>query len=108
VITLLEVAIVIAIIVGLWKMFIKADQPGWACLIPFYNLWVLNRIGGKEWYWFIGYFIPLLNFVLYLLLAIAIARKFGYPVIFGVGIFILPFLFYPIIGFSHARYNAAA
>ncbi|MCJ2164943.1 MULTISPECIES: DUF5684 domain-containing protein [unclassified Pseudodesulfovibrio] len=103
--TLIYLVILIAVVIGLWKMFEKAGEYGWACLIPFYNLWVLNRIGGKEWYWFVGYFIPVVNLVLLLLLSFAIAKKFGLPIIFGVGIFLLPFVFYPILGFGDARYQ---
>ena len=104
--TLINVIIILAVCIGMWKMFEKADEYGWACLIPFYNLWVLNRMGGKEWYWFVGYFIPLVNIVLYFLLALALARKFGQPTMFGVGVFLLPFIFYPILGFGEARYQA--
>lgn len=106
--TIINIIILIAIIAGLWKLFGKAGEYGWACLIPFYNLWVLNRIGGKEWYWFIGYFIPVVNLVLMVLLSLAIARRFGQPVIFGIALFFLPFLFYPILGFGSSRFQPNA
>lgn len=96
--------ILVAVLVGMWKVFTKAGEYGWASLIPFYNLWVLNRIGGKEWYWFIGMFIPLINLVVFILLSLAIARRFGQPSVFGVGLFLLPFIFYPILGFGSARF----
>ena len=103
--TLIYLVIMVAVIIGMWKMFVKAGEYGWAALIPLYNLWVLNRIGGKEWYWFIGYFIPLVGFILILLLSIAVAKRFGMPLIYGVGVFLLPFIFYPILGFGDARYQ---
>lgn len=103
--TLIYIVIVIAVIAGIWKMFEKAGEPGWAAIIPFYNLWVLNRIGGKEWYWYIGYFIPLVNVVCLVLLSIAVAKKFGQEWIYGIAIFFLPFIFYPILGFGDARYR---
>lgn len=106
--TIINIIILIAIIAGLWKLFGKAGEHGWACLIPFYNLWVLNRIGGKEWYWFIGYFIPVVNLVLMALLALAIARRFGQSFIFGIALFFLPFIFYPILGFGSSRFQPNA
>ena len=103
--SIIYLAILIAIIVGMWKMFKKAGEAGWTALIPFYNLWVLNRIGGKPWWWFIGYFIPIVHIVFFLLLSIAIAKKFGEETLYGVGIFFLPFIFYPILGFGNAKYK---
>jgi len=94
-------------LVGMWKVFTKAGEPGWAALIPFYNLWVLVRIAGKPWWWFVGLFIPLANLVVLLLLCLGIARNFGQPVIFGVALFFLPFIFYMILGFGEMRYRRA-
>jgi len=103
---LFYLAIMIACIVGMWKMFEKAGEAGWASLIPFYNLWVLNRIAGKPWWWFIGYLIPLVNVVCFLLLSLAVARKFGEAALYGVALFFFPFIFYPILGFGSARYES--
>ena len=66
---------------------------------------MLNRIGGKEWYWFIGYFIPIINLIMFIFLSLAIARRFAQPTVFGVGLFLLPFAFYPILGFGNARFE---
>ncbi|WP_419786832.1 DUF5684 domain-containing protein [Pseudodesulfovibrio sp.] len=91
--------------VGMWKVFAKAGEPGWAAIIPFYNLWVLVRIARKPWWWFIGLFIPLVNLVVLLLISLGVANKFGQPFIFGVALFCLPFIFYIILGFSDMRYR---
>lgn len=103
--SLLYFVILIAVIVGMWKMFEKAGQPGWKSIIPFYNLWVLNEIGGKPWWFFVAYFIPFINIVCYCLLSLAIAKKFGQETLYGFAIFIFPFIFYPILGFGDARYR---
>ena len=42
--TILYLAILIAALVGMWKMFEKAGQPGWGCIIPIYNLYLLTKI----------------------------------------------------------------
>jgi hypothetical protein len=47
------VAVVMGIptLIGMWKVFAKAGQPGWAVLIPVYNFIILLRIAGLRWYW---------------------------------------------------------
>src|SRR3982750_1840174 len=44
--------------VGLWKGYVKAGQPGWAILIPIYNLIVLLKIARKPEWWFFLMLIP--------------------------------------------------
>jgi len=41
IVAIVELAILILVIVSLWKVFTKAGKPGWACIIPFYNIYVL-------------------------------------------------------------------
>ncbi|HUG89954.1 MAG TPA: DUF5684 domain-containing protein, partial [Planctomycetaceae bacterium] len=48
--TILFLGVLVLIIAGVWKTFTKAGEPGWAALIPIYNVVVLCRIAGKpEW-----------------------------------------------------------
>lgn len=51
---LLIVAFAVIIIIGLWKLFVKAGKNGWEAIIPFYNYYVLCEVAGLEWYWFIA------------------------------------------------------
>jgi hypothetical protein len=44
---LVLIAVPIVIIVGMWKVFTKAGQPGWGCLIPIYNAYLFCQIAGK-------------------------------------------------------------
>ena len=48
---LVAVVMGIAALIGMWKVFAKAGQPGWAVLIPVYNFIILLRIAGLPWYW---------------------------------------------------------
>ncbi len=48
---LVFVVIGIVALIGIWKVFAKAGQPGWAVLIPVYNFIILLRIAGLPWYW---------------------------------------------------------
>lgn len=35
------------VIVAMWKVFAKANQPGWAAIVPFYNVYVLLKVVGR-------------------------------------------------------------
>ena len=105
VMTLVYLVIMVLVIAGMWKAFVKAGKPGWACLIPIYNVIVMLEIAGKPLWWIILLFIPFVNFVVLILVAIAIAEKFGKGVGFGIGLAFLPMIFYPILGFGDAQYR---
>ena len=70
-------ALTIVIFAGFWKTFEKAGEPGWAGLIPIYNLYVLVRISGNAWWWFILFFIPVINFIATLKISINIHEQFS-------------------------------
>jgi len=101
---LVFIAIFVVAIAGMWKMFEKAGQPGWGCLIPIYNIVLMVRIAGKPDIWILFMLIPLVNLVFSILLAIEIAKRFGQGTGFGIGLILLPIVFYPILGFGDARY----
>lgn len=93
---------------GMWKMFEKAGEPGWAALVPIYNLIVLVKIAGKEVWWAVLMLIPCVNFVAAVMVCIDVARKFGKDTVYGVGMAFLPFIFFPMLGFGAAQYNRNA
>ena len=102
---LIFLAIIVGIIAGIWKVFTKAGKPGWAALIPIYNAIVILEIAGKPLWWIILLLIPVVNFVVAILVNIAVAEKFGKSSGFGVGLALLGFIFYPILGFGDAKYQ---
>lgn len=102
-------AIAVIFIVGLWKVFEKAGQPGWACLIPFYNGYIMLKIAGRPGWWLILFLIPLVNIVIALLVAIDIAKAFGQGAGFGVVLlFLLSGIGYLVLGFGNYRYVGPA
>ncbi len=103
--TLIWLAVMVLVIAGMWKTFVKAGKPGWACLIPIYNVIVLLEIAGKELWWIILFFIPVVNFVILILVSIAVAEKFGKGAGFGLGLAFLPMIFFPVLGFGDAQYQ---
>jgi hypothetical protein len=101
----IELVIIVAVIAGVWKTFVKAGKPGWAAIIPIYNVIVVLQIAGKPLWWIILLLIPLVNLVIGILVSIAVAEKFGKGAGFGVGLALLGFIFYPILGFGDAQYQ---
>jgi len=101
-------AIVVLVIAAFWTVFTKAGQPGWACIVPIYNIIVLLQIAGKPLWWIILMLIPLVNIVIAILVAIAIAKNFGKSAGFGIGLAFLPFIFYPVLAWGDAQYQPQA
>ena len=103
-------ALLVAVIViaGMWKLFEKAGQPGWAAVIPIYNVIVLLQIVGKPLWWIVLFFLPCVNIVAAVLVSIEVAKAFGKDVVYGLGLAFLPFIFYPLLGFGDARYQGPA
>ena len=130
---------------ALWKIFKKAGRPGWQAIIPFYNMFVVAKIGGTNIIWpivvvampFISFissfifsfgmeminegpefsaldaafsmfilFITILTYVATFIMMINLAKKFGKPTIFGVGMAIIPIVFYLILAFDKSKYSS--
>jgi hypothetical protein len=105
---LIYLAILVVAAAGGWKVFTKAGHPGWAAIIPIYNIYILLKIAERPGWWLILYFIPIVGFVITIIVSIDIARNFGKGSGFGVGLAFLWFIFYPILGFGGAQYQGAA
>jgi hypothetical protein len=99
-------AIVLMMIASIWKVFEKAGQPGWASLVPIYNIVIMLKITGKPTWWLALFFLPAANFVVMILIVVALAKSFGKGTGFGLGMLFFGFIFYPILGFGDARYTA--
>lgn len=98
-------ALSLFIIIAMWVVFTKAGQAGWKSLIPIYNIYILLVIAGVPGWWLILLLIPLVGLVFHLLAMLALAKKFGKGTLFGIGLFILPIVFYPLLAFGGARYE---
>ena len=49
--------------------------------------------------------IPFVNFIIAIILLIDLAKSFGKGVGFGIGLLLLPIIFFPILGFGSAQYQ---
>jgi len=101
-------AIVVVVIASFWAVFTKAGQPGWAVIIPFYNIFVLLKIANKPGWWLVLYLIPVVGFVISILVALAVAKNFGKTDLFGIGLVFLPFICFPILAWGDAQYAPKA
>ena len=97
----------VVMIAAMWKVFTKAGKPGWAAIIPIYNIIVLLQIAGKPVWWFILLFIPIVNLIIAILMYLALAEKFGKGGGFAMGLVFLGIIFFPILGFGSAQYQGA-
>src|SRR5437763_14185881 len=100
-------AFAVLMIASMWKIFTKAGKPGWAAIIPIYNLIVLLEIAGKPLWWFILFLIPIVNLIVAIMVVASVARKFGKGIGFAIGMLVLAPIFYPMLAFGDSTYNPA-
>ena len=106
---LIWLAIFIVVIAAGWKVFEKAGQPGWAIIIPFFNIYIMLKIVGRPGWWLLLMFIPIVNIVISLIVAIDMAKSFGQSAVFGVVLlFLLGGIGYLILAFGSAKYLGPA
>ena len=101
---IISVIICVFLVAAFWKIFAKAGQPGWASIIPIYNVFVLLRIVGKPAWWFFLLIIPGVNIVSLIMLTHELSKSFGKGTGFTWGLLFLPLVFYPILGFGSDPY----
>ncbi|HTF18381.1 MAG TPA: DUF4199 family protein [Chryseolinea sp.] len=88
---------------ALWKIFKKAGKEGWASLVPIYNTITMLDIVGKPAVWFLLMFIPIVNVVLGIWVVNLLAKRFGKSESYTIGLLLLPFVFYPLLGLSEQQ-----
>jgi hypothetical protein len=97
--------IAVFIIACYWKIFEKAGHPGWAAIVPIYNMYILLMIIGKPGWWLILMFIPCVNIIIMIMIYLDLARVFGKSTGFGIGLILLGIVFIPILAFGDAEYQ---
>ena len=93
-------AIVIFLIVSVWKVFAKAGKPGWAAIVPIYNMIVLLQICGRPVWWIILMLIPFVNIIIIIIVYNDLSKSFGQGVGFTIGLIFLGIIFLPILAFG--------
>jgi hypothetical protein len=100
--------VAVIVIVAMWRLFTKAGKPGWAAIIPIYNMVVLLEIVGRPLWWVILLFVPFVNIVIEIILMIDLAKSFGKDTGFAIGLILLSPIFMPILAFGSAQYVGPA
>ncbi len=95
---------ILFVIVGWWKMFEKADEPGWKSIIPFYNVYTMLRIVGRPGWMLIGFFVPFINIILWVIVMGDLAKSFGRGIGTVLGLIFFNPVFAMILGWGSAAY----
>ena len=98
-------AIGVFLIICHWKIYEKAGEPGWACLVPIYNFIILLKIVNKPWWWFLLMIIPFVNLILIIIILNRLSKSFGKGAGFTVGLIFVSIVFYPILAFDKSTYT---
>ena len=102
---LIYIAVIVFEIVALWKVYAKAGKPGWACLIPIYDIIVLLDIAKCPIWYIILFFIPVVNVVATVMVSIKFAQVFGKGIGMALLIIFLPVVAIPVLAFGNAKYQ---
>lgn len=102
---LVWLGIMVFMIICYWKIFAKAGEPGWACLVPIYNFIVLLKIVNKPWWWLFLMIIPIVNLVIIIMVINRLSLSFGKTAGFTVGLIFLGIVFIPILAFDKSVYT---
>lgn len=106
-ILIIAIHVVMIRYVALWFVFQKAGEPGWAAIIPVYNILIAVKIAGKPWWYILLLLIPIVNIVIGIMILHGISKSFGKGGWFTVGLFFLRVVFLAILGFGAAQYTGS-
>jgi hypothetical protein len=104
---LVWLAFMVLMIAAMWKIFVKAGEPGWAAIIPIYNLYIILKIAGKPAWWLLLFIVPVVNLVVAIITYISFSQAFGKGAGFAFGLLLLPFIFFPLLAWGDSRYQGA-
>ena len=67
----------ISTIIGLWKLFPLAGEASWKAFVPIYNFIVWLKIIKKPWWWIFLIITPGVNFLMYVIMCLLMAKAFN-------------------------------
>ncbi|MCF8226076.1 MAG: DUF5684 domain-containing protein [Bacteroidales bacterium] len=105
---ILSVVVFLLILISMWNIYTKAGKPGWAVIVPVYNILILLEIAGKPWWWLFLLILPVANIFYGIWLWNLVSLSFGKDEGFTVGLILLPFVFIPILGLGDDLYKGPA
>lgn len=100
--------LVIITIAAQWRIYEKAGKPGWAAIIPIYNIIVLMEIIGKPWWWLLLLLFPPTTLIFAIWSINLLSKSFGQGVGFTIGLLLVGIIFYPMLAFGNYEYKGPA
>lgn len=97
--------VVVIAIASVWRIFTKAGRPGWAAIIPIYNVIVLLDVAGKPWWWILLMLIPLVNLIILIMVYMDLAKAFGQGTGFGCLLILFAPIMFPVLAFGPYEYQ---
>ena len=97
-------AILALMIVSRWRVFRKAGLPGWGIFIPFYNRYLMFKLGGRSGRNFLWILLPPVFAVFMIINFFKIAKRFWKHRTYGLGLRFLKVIFIPILAFDNSKY----
>ena len=104
---IISLVICVFMLVAIWKIFIKAGRPGWAAIIPIYDVYTLIKVAGLEWWYLLLLLVPLANIYAIFKIYIELAHNFGKSTGFGVLSVFFSLICLPILAFGDAKYEGS-
>lgn len=106
IVLLIAIAIGAAIlaIAAQWKMYEKAGEPGWACIVPFYSNYVLYKITLGNGWLFLTILLPIVGLVFYIMMLIQLAKSFGRSTPFVLATVFFPNIMIYVYGLGEIEY----
>ena len=108
---IISIALAVFSVIVMWKLFEKAGKPGWAAIVPFYNLYVFFEITwGNGWLFLLILLsiIPIVGSiavcVIMIITMVKLAKVFGKSGGFAVGLIFLSVIFEAILAFGDSKY----
>lgn len=102
---LIWLAVAVFMLAAMWTVYVKANKPGWAAIIPIYNSYVLLKIVNRPGWWLVLYFIPLVNLVVHIIVLNDLSKAFGKGVGYTLLLLFLPFLGWPLLAWGDAKFK---
>lgn len=91
---LLSIALSVFLIVSMWMIFVKADEPGWKSIIPVYNTYTFFKITWGNGWMFLLLLVPIVNIIVGLMTVYKLSLSFGKGIGFTLGLIFLPMIFF--------------
>lgn len=94
-------------VIGMWKLFEKADIEGWKSIIPVYNCYCVYKLSWGNGWWFLINLVPCVGTLIgSIMTAVKMAKVFNKGAGTIVGLILLNPIFMMILGFGDAEYTA--